>query len=83
MKTYDEMLTLVREVASRNLDIDISTIKPESRFVEDLDADSLSMIEMILSAEERMEIDIPDQDIDSLTTVDAATKYLVERMKDR
>lgn len=52
---------------------------PSTRIVEDLGADSLDAVEIIMELEETFEIDIPDEDVETLTTVQAVIDYLTKR----
>jgi acyl carrier protein len=71
----------VKEIVSQQLDIDIADIKGESQFIEDLGADSLAVVELVLAFEEQFDIDIPDEDTERIRTVDDAIKYIEEKMK--
>ena len=71
----------VKEIVSQQLDIDIADVKGESQFIEDLGADSLAVVELVLAFEEQFDIDIPDEDTERIRTVDDAIKYIEEKMK--
>jgi len=71
----------VKEIVSQQLDMDIADIKGESQFIEDLGADSLAVVELVLAFEEQFDIDIPDEDTERIRTVDDAIKYIEEKMK--
>lgn len=71
----------VKEIVSQQLDIEIADIKGESQFIEDLGADSLAVVELVLAFEEQFDIDIPDEDTERIRTVDDAIKYIEEKMK--
>jgi len=51
-------------------------VKPESRFVEDLGADSLDVVEMIMALEEKFEIEIPDSEAENIKTVQDVVDYI-------
>jgi acyl carrier protein len=51
-------------------------IKPESSFIDDLGADSLGLVELVLAFEEKFEIDIPDEDTEQIRTVQDAVSYI-------
>ncbi len=69
----------VKEIVSQQLDVDIAQIKPESQFIDDLGADSLAIVELVLAFEEQFEIDIPDEDTEKIRTVGDAITYISSR----
>lgn len=71
----------VRAIASEQLGVEIETIHEESRFMEDLGADSLDAAELVMSIEEQFEITIPDEDAETLTTISKAATYIDEHKK--
>ncbi len=71
----------VKEIVSQQLDVDKSNIKEESQFIDDLGADSLAIVELVLAFEEQFEIDIPDEDTEKIRTVGDAIKYIESRSK--
>jgi len=66
----------VKRIIKEQLDVDEKDIKAESTFVEDLGADSLGLVELVLAIEEAFEIDIPDEDTEKLRTVQDAIDYI-------
>ncbi len=66
----------VREIISQQLDVDKSAMKDESAFIDDLGADSLAIVELVLAFEEQFEIDIPDEDTEQIRTVGDAVTYI-------
>ncbi|MGF1466207.1 MAG: acyl carrier protein [Sandaracinaceae bacterium] len=76
METADK----VKEIISQQLDVDVSQIKEESQFIEDLGADSLAIVELVLAFEEHFEIEIPDEDTEKIRTVGDAVSYITEHM---
>lgn len=72
METADK----VKEIISQQLDVDVSQIKEESQFIEDLGADSLAIVELVLAFEEQFEIEIPDEDTEKIRTVGDACTYI-------
>jgi acyl carrier protein len=75
METADK----VKEIISQQLDVDVGQIKEESQFIEDLGADSLAIVELVLAFEEQFEIEIPDEDTEKIRTVGDAVKYIESR----
>jgi acyl carrier protein len=66
----------VKEIIAKNLDVDINDIKPESSFINDLGADSLAIVELVLALEEEFELDIPDEETEKIRTVQDAVDYI-------
>lgn len=71
-----EIENKVREIVCQQLDVDAGQVKLETSFVEDLGADSLAVVELVLALEERFEIDIPDEDTEKLRTFKDAVDYI-------
>ncbi len=76
-----EIADKVKEIVSQQLDVDVAQIKPESQFIDDLGADSLAIVELVLAFEEQFEIDIPDEDTEKIRTVGDAINYIQSRKK--
>ena len=72
----------VKGIIVELLGTDASKITPEARFREDLEADSLDLVELIMAFEERFGGEISDEDAQTITTVGGAVKYLRARMKE-
>ena len=72
MSTFDK----VKEVMIDKLGIEDSKIESGSSFVDDLGADSLDTVELIMQLEEEFGIEIPDEDAEKITTVQAAVDYI-------
>ncbi len=68
----------VKEVVAEQLNVNADDIKEESKFVEDLGADSLDVVELIMELEEKFDIEIPDADAEKIATVGDAVKYIEE-----
>ncbi|HQY62517.1 MAG: acyl carrier protein [Myxococcales bacterium] len=71
----------VKRIIKEQLDVDDKDIKPESTFIEDLGADSLGLVELVLAFEEAFEIDIPDEDTEKIRTVQDAIDYIEKNAK--
>lgn len=71
----------VKRIIKEQLDVDEKDIKPESTFIDDLGADSLGLVELVLAFEETFEIDIPDEDTDKIRTVQDAIDYILAHAK--
>ncbi|MCB0746710.1 MAG: acyl carrier protein [Ignavibacteriae bacterium] len=70
----------VREIIIDKLGVEESQITPEASFTNDLGADSLDIVELVMGFESEFDISIPDDDAEKITTVGDATKYLVEKV---
>jgi acyl carrier protein len=66
----------VKEIIAKELEVDIKQVSGEAKFIEDLGADSLDIVELVMALEEEFGIDIPDEDADKLKTVGDAMNYL-------
>jgi acyl carrier protein len=71
-----EIENKVREIVCQQLDVDPEQIKLETSFVDDLGADSLAVVELVLALEEAFEIDIPDEDTERLATFKDVVDYI-------
>jgi len=71
----------VKRIIKEQLDVDEKDIKPESSFIDDLGADSLGLVELVLAFEEAFEIDIPDEDTEKIRTVQDAITYIEHHAK--
>jgi acyl carrier protein len=71
----------VKRIIKEQLDVDDKDIKPESTFIEDLGADSLGLVELVLAFEEAFEIDIPDEHTEKIRTVQDAIDYIETHSK--
>ena len=66
----------VKEVVVEQLDCDAAEVKEDSKFIEDLGADSLDVVELVMALEEKFDIEIPDEDAEKILTVADAIKYI-------
>ncbi|MBE9523741.1 MAG: acyl carrier protein [Chloroflexi bacterium] len=73
----DEVLTKIKSIIVELLDVDENDIAPESRFREDLEADSLDLVELIMEFEEAFGSEISDEDAQKITTVGEAVAFIV------
>jgi acyl carrier protein len=71
----------VREIVALQLGLGDEDIQPESTFIDDLGADSLDVIELIMALEEEFEVDIPDEDIEEFETVQDVITYLTAKVQ--
>ena len=70
------MFEKIAALIADQLGIDVETIKPESRLIEDRKADSLDVVEMIMSMEDEFDIQITDEDLVTLKTIQDAVDYV-------
>ena len=72
----------VKEIIVEQLGVSAEQVKPEGRFIDDLGADSLDTVELIMALEEEFNVEIPDDDAEKMVTVGDAMNYLKEHVKD-
>lgn len=75
------MLFEVQKSIAAQLNIPIDTVKVDSRLIEDLRADSLDIVELVMGLEERYNIEIPDEDLVTLKTVGDVVGYIESKLK--
>lgn len=73
------MLEKLQEIIAEKLGIEASEIKPESKFSEDLGADSLDLFEVVMGLEEAFEVSIDNEDLDQIKTVQDAMDYIANK----
>ena len=73
-------LTKIKEIIIDKLGIEESKITTEARFIEDLGADSLDTVELIMQFEEEFDIEISDEDAENLNTVGSSVDYINEKL---
>ncbi len=66
----------VKKIIAEKLSVDLDEVIPQAAFTDDLGADSLDLVELIMSMEEEFDIDISDEDAEQLTTVQDAIDYI-------
>lgn len=76
----EEVQAKLKDIVIDRLNADEDQIKPEASFVEDLGADSLDIVELIMGIEEEFDIEIPDEDAEKLTTVGEAMSYVKTKL---
>ncbi|KIM11279.1 MAG: acyl carrier protein [Sulfuricurvum sp. PC08-66] len=64
------------EVVVEQLSVDAAEVKPNAKFVEDLGADSLDVVELVMALEEKFDIEIPDEEAESIQTVQDVINYI-------
>lgn len=66
----------VKEVIAEQLGVDVEEVTPEASFIDDLGADSLDTVELVMALEEEFGIEIPDEAAEKITTVNDALSYI-------
>jgi acyl carrier protein len=66
----------VKEIIAKELEVEVKQLTPTAKFIEDLGADSLDIVELVMALEEEFGLDIPDEEADKLKTVGDAMNYL-------
>jgi acyl carrier protein len=78
MSTVEER---VKKIVVEQLGVKEEEVSMESSFVDDLGADSLDTVELVMALEEEFETEIPDEDAEKITTVQQATDYINQHLK--
>jgi acyl carrier protein len=76
MLSKDNIASKVKEITSEQLGVDESQITPEAKFVDDLGADSLDTVELVMALEEEFDLEISDEEAEKLTTVNRVISYI-------
>jgi acyl carrier protein len=76
--TKEEIIAGLAEIVNEIAGIPTEDVAEEKSFTDDLDVDSLSMVEVVVAAEERFDVKIPDDDVKNLKTVGDATEYILK-----
>lgn len=69
----------VQKITTEHLDVDASKVEPKASFIDDLGADSLDIVELVMAFEEEFDIEIPDDAAETIQTVGDAIKFIEER----
>ena len=77
MATKDEVLSGLAEIVNEIAGIPAEDVELDKSFTDDLDVDSLSMVEVVVAAEERFDVKIPDDEVKNLKTVGDAVNYII------
>lgn len=79
MMTKEEILAKVKNVVAEKLNVGEDQVTADAKFVEDLGADSLDQVELIMALEDEFEMKIPEEEAEQLVTVGAAVNYIVSK----
>ena len=77
----DDIATKVKDIIVEQLGVDAAQVKPESSFVNDLGADSLDTVELVMALEEAFDMEIPDEEAEKIQTVTQAVNYIKSHKK--
>jgi len=69
----------VKAIIAEQLGVKAEEVTPQASFIDDLGADSLDTVELIMALEEEFSVEIPDEDAEKMSTVGDATKYIEEK----
>ena len=76
MATPVEISERVKSIIVEQLGVSLEEVTPQASFIEDLGADSLDIVELIMALEEEYDMEIPDEDAEKIQTVEDVTKYI-------
>ncbi|MBD2355088.1 acyl carrier protein [Tolypothrix sp. FACHB-123] len=77
--SQDEVLEKVKKVVIEQLGVDAEKITPQATFIDDLGADSLDIVELVMAFEEEFDIEIPDEAAEKILSVQDAVNYIKEK----
>jgi acyl carrier protein len=75
-----DALATIKEVAAEVLSVEPDQVEEGARFKEDLDADSLDLVELVMGLEERFDIEVPEEDLEGVTTVGQAVDLVLAKV---
>lgn len=75
-----EVESQIIEIICEQLDVEASEVDASKSFMDDLGADSLAIVELVLALEEKFDVKIPDDEVDGLQTVGHAVSYITQRL---
>ena len=68
----------VKKIVVEHLDVDPAKVEPKASFIDDLGADSLDIVELVMAMEEEFQMEIPDEEAETIRTVEDAINYIKE-----
>ncbi|NMA96069.1 MAG: acyl carrier protein [Clostridiales bacterium] len=78
MRYLDKVFEIVRDTVSDQLGIEASKVELDSTFIDDLGADSLDIVELIMSLEEEFNMEIPDEDAEKIVSIRDVVNYVAD-----
>jgi len=79
MTSSDEIKDKIRSIIAEQLGVSLEEVVPQASFIEDLGADSLDIVELIMALEEEYDMEIPDEDAEKIQTVDDVISYVLSK----
>ncbi len=79
--TAEEVERKIKEVVARIYRVDPSKLTPQTRFIEDLGADSVTTIELVAEIEDIFKIQVPDEDVEKNQTLGQAIQYVIDKLR--
>ncbi|OGS08691.1 MAG: acyl carrier protein [Elusimicrobia bacterium RIFOXYA12_FULL_51_18] len=80
MAVAENLEERVKKIIVTQLAVDIAEVTPQSQFVQDLGADSLDTVELVMALEEEFDVEIPDEDAEKIKTVGEAVSYIKDKL---
>ena len=80
MAVAENLEERVKKIIVTQLAVDIAEVTPQSQFVQDLGADSLDTVELVMALEEEFDVEIPDEDAEKIKTVGDAVSYIKDKL---
>lgn len=77
----DDIEAKVRDLIMQQLEVSADALKPEASFIDDLKADSLAVVELVLALEQEFKLEIPEEDTERIKTVGDAINYIKDHAK--
>ncbi len=78
-----EIEAKIKEIIVEQLNVDESEVTPDASFIDDLGADSLDIVELVMAIEEAFDIEIPDEDAEKIRTVKDAIEYVKNKLEEK
>ena len=78
-----EVADRVRKIVVEHLNVDAEKVVDKASFIDDLGADSLDQVELVMAFEEEFKLEIPDQDAENMKTVGASVDYLKKKLEEK
>ncbi|ABB56568.1 acyl carrier protein [Synechococcus elongatus] len=77
--SQEDIFSKVKDIVAEQLSVDVAEVKPESSFQNDLGADSLDTVELVMALEEAFDIEIPDEAAEGIATVQDAVDFIASK----
>jgi acyl carrier protein len=79
----NEVFSILQSAAAETLSVDVGVVTEDAKFKEDLGADSLDLVEFVMALEERLDISVPEEDLDGIATVGQALDLCLNKLAAR